>query len=163
MPYPDFLYENRGDGTFEDRSLPAWRRNPSESMGAAYADYDNDGQVDLVVGQWDLATGSIATAAAPVSAPTGSACGLLVHAMSIEMQSVVGSILELDDGRTLMQEVKIGSSFGAGNDTTLHFGLDDAAIENLTVVWPNGWKSRLEDVEVNQIHSIRFGQDALRN
>ena len=42
------------------------------------------------------------------------------------------------DGRTLMQEVKSGSSLGSGNDTTLHFGLGKSTVNELSVVWPNG-------------------------
>jgi hypothetical protein len=163
MPYPDFLYENNGDGAFEDVSPPEWRRNPVESMGAASADYDNDGQVDLVVGEWDKGyrlyrnTGSAGIGADWIT--------VRLVGVRVVNRDAVGSrvTLELDDGRTLMQEVQIGSSFGAGNDTALHFGLGNAAIENLTVVWPNGWKNSFGDVGSNQVLSIVYGQEVLVN
>src|SRR5207245_4081494 len=51
---PNYLYRNRGDGTFEDVSLAsgfALNENGREqaSMGIAVGDYDNDGRVDLYV------------------------------------------------------------------------------------------------------------------
>src|SRR6516165_6435164 len=43
------LYRNRGDGTFEDVTQRAGLALPLYGMGMAAADYDNDGDTDLVV------------------------------------------------------------------------------------------------------------------
>ena len=61
-----------------------------------------------------------------------------------------------NDGRTLMQEVKCGSSLGAGNDRALHFGLGDAEISELRVRWPNGAQDLLHDVPVNQFLRLNY-------
>ena len=50
--------------------------------------------------------------------------------------------LSTDDGRTLLQEVKSGSSLGAGNDTALHFGLGEARISEVLIRWPTASKRR---------------------
>lgn len=49
--YPDLLYRNRGDGTFEEISEKAGVSNPEHrlGMGVVWADYDNDGWPDLFV------------------------------------------------------------------------------------------------------------------
>jgi enediyne biosynthesis protein E4 len=48
---PDVLYRNRGDGTFEDVTRQAGVFNPEgKGMGMACTDYDNDGDVDIYVG-----------------------------------------------------------------------------------------------------------------
>ena len=47
----DFLFRNRGDGTFEDVSVKAGVNNPNKlhGMGVAWGDYDGDGWPDLFV------------------------------------------------------------------------------------------------------------------
>jgi hypothetical protein len=55
-----------------------------------------------------------------------------------------------------MQEVICGSGLGAGNDLALHFGLADASINLIRVVWPDSSESLLEDVPVNQIMRITY-------
>ena len=55
-----------------------------------------------------------------------------------------------------MQEVKCGSSLGAGNDTALHFGLGDDVIREMRVRWPNGKEMTLTDVDVNQFLQVNY-------
>ena len=44
------LYRNNGDGTFTDIIDEVWDANPdADTHGAAWADYDNDGDQDLIV------------------------------------------------------------------------------------------------------------------
>lgn len=46
---PDFLYINKGDGTFSDESLTRFKHISSNSMGSDYADINNDLLPDLIV------------------------------------------------------------------------------------------------------------------
>lgn len=48
-PLQDYFYRNKGDMTFEDMSVKVGMPNNTVSNGAAYADLDNDGDLDLVV------------------------------------------------------------------------------------------------------------------
>jgi hypothetical protein len=61
------------------------------------------------------------------------------------------------DDHTQMQEVKIGSSVGSGNDTALHFGLGQASdIRDVTIVWPNRFEHHFSDAPVNQVWQIVY-------
>ena len=62
----------------------------------------------------------------------------------------------LPDGRTLSREVHAGSSYLAGEDPRLHFGLGsvDQPIQ-VEVVWPDGRLDVLADVAVNQVLRIQ--------
>src|SRR5690606_36039115 len=46
---PNFIFQNNGDLTFTDKSMDWGMRQASISNGAAFADFDNDGDLDLVV------------------------------------------------------------------------------------------------------------------
>ena len=46
---PDKLFHNNGDGTFTEISAAAGVNNPAKSGGFAYGDYDNDGDIDMLV------------------------------------------------------------------------------------------------------------------
>ena len=65
-------------------------------------------------------------------------------------------MITTDGGRQLLQEVKSGSSLGAGNDTALHFGLGESTIRELQVRWPNGAEETLSDVAVNQFLEVTY-------
>jgi hypothetical protein len=61
---PNFLYRNRGNGTFEDISLPSGtaygpKGLPEGSMGVDFGDYDNDGLLDLGVANFELETNAL--------------------------------------------------------------------------------------------------------
>ncbi|HET6445983.1 MAG TPA: ASPIC/UnbV domain-containing protein, partial [candidate division Zixibacteria bacterium] len=64
--------------------------------------------------------------------------------------------LSTDDGQTQMQEVKSGSSIGAGNDLALHFGLGAADVTSVLVRWPDGITETLTDVPVNRIWELSY-------
>jgi enediyne biosynthesis protein E4 len=49
-PTVNVLYRNNGDGTFTDVSVVGHRRAPGNGMGMICADYDHDGDTDIVVG-----------------------------------------------------------------------------------------------------------------
>jgi hypothetical protein len=58
---PNFLFHNKGDGTFEDLSLLSGtaygdKGTPEAGMGADLGDYDNDGRLDIVVTNFELET-----------------------------------------------------------------------------------------------------------
>jgi hypothetical protein len=164
-PAPSRLFHNRGDGSFADVSAGSGADDPGKSMGVAYADYDRDGDLDLILGNfWEnYALYRNDSDAAAVN-----------HWLAIKLIGVgpvnrdaVGTrvYVELSDGRTLMQEVKDGSSIGAGNQLALHFGLGqgpaESVVNSVTVIWPDGLAEQFDQVSVDQIWELRYPQATL--
>ncbi len=154
--YRDFLFRNRQDGSFADATPAAWLDAPSASMGLAYADYDRDGLLDFVLGNWNEGYALYRNTGAE---------GISHNWISLRLEGggdinrdAVGSrvYVTTETGQTYMQEVKCGSSLGAGNDTALHFGLGKAAISEIRVRWPNGEEQILDDLNINRFVQVAY-------
>lgn len=151
---PNYLFHNNGDGTFTDISPATWADTARVSMGAAYADYDNDGWVDFVVGNWNEGY-TLYRNEGLVGANNHWLTVRLDGAESVNRVAIGARVyVQTDDGRTQMQEVKSGSSLGAGSDTALHFGLGQANVKQVRVRWPDGVLSVYSELTVDQIVTL---------
>ncbi len=156
-PYADVLFRNRGDGTFAAMSQ-ALRDDDKPTMGFAYADYDNDGDVDFVKGNWNEGYRLLQNS------------GVVGHNwLTVELvgggsvnRDAVGARVYVtgENGHTQMQEVGLGSSLGAGHDPRLHFGLGRFGIKRVTVVWPGGLKQTFNNVQPNQFWTLTYQNGA---
>lgn len=156
LPYRDFLFHNQGDGSFTDATPASWQQQPQPSMGLAYADYNNDGWVDVVVGNFNEGYALYRNQEQRQRAN---------HWLAVRLtgggpvnRDAVGARVYLVDStdRVQMQSVIKGGSLGAGNDTTLHFGLGSATVKHLTVIWPNGAISLYPAMPVDQRFHIEY-------
>ncbi|NJN44048.1 MAG: CRTAC1 family protein [Anaerolineae bacterium] len=142
------LFRNKGDGTFEDMTAQSGMPEGLRTLGVATADYDHDGWVDMVIGNYEvgyklyrnLAGGGNPNARVALTLKGGGPVN----------RDAVGTrvIITSTDGRRQIQEVQIGASLGAGNAGTLYFGLGQGAIQTSRffgpMVHPKGMKTFLQ-------------------
>ena len=154
--YRDFLFENRGDGSFADVTPASWLDDLKPSMGLAYADYDRDGWLDFVLGNWNEGYALFRNTGAATS--QNKWLNVRLRGGGDINRDAIGSRVYLTTtaGRVLMQEVKAGSSLGAGNDTALHFGLGAEGVDKLRIRWSNGAEDELRDVAANQFIEVQY-------
>jgi len=138
------LYRNNGNWTFTDVSdIEGLGGLDIESYQAAWADIDNDGDLDL------LTCGKLFV-------NQGNANHWLRVQMAGDAQSVnsaaIGAQVRIDvNGKTLTRQVEAGTGQGNQNDLTLHFGLGShSSPVDLEVLWPNGDVQMVSDVAVDQ-------------
>ena len=150
------LFLNQGDGTFINIVQDAGLEHNGRTLGVAYGDYDNDGWVDLVIGNYDQGY---------VLYHNNGQLGSGNHRLAVDLigggpvnRDGIGARVYLTDSteRTQMQESKSGSSLGAGNALTLHFGLGQASPDRLSVVWPDGLEQHFTDIESNHRVILRY-------
>jgi enediyne biosynthesis protein E4 len=151
------LFANLGDGRFEERSesLGAGMALENVSRGAAFGDYDDDGDVDIFVVN--------STARADLLRNEGgSGKGNWLRVQTVGTRSNrdgVGARIELRAGGLhQIREIKTGSGLYGQNDMRASFGLGQhPRIEILEVRWPSGVVDRLHDITANRTLTIKEG------
>ena len=150
-PPADILFRNNREGGFDIiPPLVSGLDKGGRSLGVAYADYDNDGWLDMVVGYFD-GNYQLFHNTGKAGADHGRLAVQLIGGGDVNRDAIGARVtLELSDGRTLLQEVKAGSSLGAGDSLILHFGLGQATVRQLTIRWPNGTQETHPNIPINQ-------------
>lgn len=147
---PNRLFHNRGDGTFEDVSDTSGADDAAYSIGVATGDYDNDGAVDIVVGDWARGYRLLRNLANEQHDRNWITLKLIGRA-PVNRDAIGARVTVVTTGgRRLLQEVKCGSSNGSGNDLRLHFGLGDEGVERLQVRWPDGVTETITEVPLRE-------------
>ena len=156
-PYrtPRLVFRNLGDGRFEeliDEAGPGVAA-PHSSRGCAFGDFDNDGDVDVVVMNMNEPPSLLRNDV------SGGGHWLKVLLVGVKSnRSAIGArVLARYGGRTQAQEVSAQSSFYSANDRRLHFGLGTATSADLTVVWPGGATEKIGSVDADHLVVIREG------
>jgi enediyne biosynthesis protein E4 len=143
---PRLIYRNLGDGRFEDVSAqggPALADRKS-SRGAAFGDFDNDGDIDVLVMNMGE-TPSLLRNELPASIGPGRSGGS-GHWIQLKLEgaksnrSAIGALVRIEAaGQIQTKPVLSQSSYLSQNDLRLHFGLGRATrIDRMTVRWPSG-------------------------
>jgi hypothetical protein len=161
------LYRNLRNGHFEDVSLQggAGIMVPVASRGAAFGDFDNDGDVDVVVNTVN-------------DYPQLLRCDLRLENNWLKIKTIgtksnrsgIGARLRCvthPPGETKphqqIDEVRSGGSYISQNDLRVHFGIGKAEkVELLEIRWPSGALDTLKDVKPNQLIVVKEGQGIVR-
>jgi hypothetical protein len=145
----NFLFENQGAGTFVEVSALSGSGFAVEkvSRGAAFGDYDEDGDIDILVLNVD-------------DTPTllrneGGNRRHWLHVSTVGSQSNrdgIGARIVVEiAGRRQIREVGTGRSFLSQSDLRVHFGLGTAErVDRLEVRWPSGVVQEFTDVRADQ-------------
>jgi hypothetical protein len=139
------LYRNEGNGRF----TPVGERSgdlakPLVARGAAHADLDGDGDVDLVLVENG---GPARVYLNAIDAPARGVRLRLEGAGKSNRNAVGARVTASFAGRTLTQQVAGGQSYLSAPEKTLTFGLGEAGkIDRLEIRWPDGTKQTIENV-----------------
>ena len=155
VPQANYLYRNRADLDFENVAAQWNVGQPSYSSSAVYADLDNDGDVDLVVGNHEQ----------PPFVYRNRATDLRSDAnwLQLEAEGYAGntaglgvSVLAVVGDERVRQTLQPSRGFLGSNAALLHFGLGDrSTVERLEVTWPDGKTQVITDVKANQRLQLR--------
>jgi enediyne biosynthesis protein E4 len=150
------VYRSVGGARFDDVTdqLGTPVTTPRPGRGAVFADFDNDGDIDVFVNNMHARPDLYRL---DLREPRSWLAVRLVGTRS--NRSAIGARVRVTAGATtLVEEVRGGGSYYSQNDLRPHFGLAGATkVDRLDVRWPNGLEERWLDVNVNQIVTIKEG------
>ena len=154
---PKLMFRNRGRGIFENVSdrLGADFQRPRVSRGAAIGDFDNDGDLDVLLNN----NGE----PAQLLRNDGGNANHWLEVFLIGTRSNrdgVGARVQLTAGDlTLYEQRKGGMSYQSAQDPRLHFGLGaHVTVDALQIIWPSGVVTKLAGIKSDQIISVREGE-----
>ncbi len=170
-PYAEhkYLYRNLRNGQFEEVTSIAGTgmTDAAAARGCAFGDYDNDGDIDIVVNCVN-------------SYPQLLRCDATIHRNFIKIRPLgkksnrtgigarvtVIAQVQADTKEPLRQidEVRSGGSYYSQNDLRLHFGLGEATrADTVEIAWPSGSKDVLHNLAANELYVIEEGGTVLRH
>ncbi len=167
---PAILMRNRGDGRFVDvtREVKDDLTAPVPARGAAFGDYDNDGDVDVFVlavnGEARLLRNEVGNGNRWLRIKlVGAAREHRKNAGSAVRRSnrngIGASVTVWAGGRRQVREVQSGSSYLSQNDFRLHFGLGrHEAADSVTVRWPGGAMEHMGSTSADREIVIEEGE-----
>jgi hypothetical protein len=158
---PRAVFRNLGQGVFEeliDEAGPGVA-SPHCSRGCAFGDFDNDGDVDIVVVNLNEPPSLLRNDL------TGKANWIKVKLEGTRSnRSAIGArILAHYSGKTQAQAVLSQSSFFSCNDPRLHFGLGTSVSADIEIFWPSGVHENYKGMPANQLLTIREGVGVVLN
>jgi len=156
---PAILFHNAGNRKFEDASAkvgPAMQQ-PTVGRGAAYLDYDNDGDLDLVV----TANNGPARLLRNENGNQNDMLRVKLVGTRANRDGIGAKVtLTTSSGARLFRMLKTGSSYASQSELPLTFGLGTpqaGRTVGLEIVWPSGQKDSLSKIGVNQFITVKEG------
>jgi enediyne biosynthesis protein E4 len=149
----NYTFRNRGDLTFDNVSTSWGLAHNGNSNGAAYADLDNDGDLDLIINNIN----SPAFVYENLAVQKGKGNFLKIE-LKGEGQNTLGQgamVKVFAEGQLQVQEQNIYRGFQSSVSPSLIFGLGQKSkADSIQVLWPGGKVSKLNDLATNQSYKI---------
>ncbi len=152
------LFHNDGTGKFVEVTKGAGEgfRTPYAGRGAAFADFDNDGNLEMVV-----ANNGDPPLLMRNSGGTGNHFINLMLVGTKSNRDAMGARIRLRaGGLTQIREISGGGSYLSQSDLRAHFGLgQNTRAETIEVWWPSGLHQAFRDLEADEFYAIEEGKD----
>ena len=152
QPLRNYAYKNKGELEFENSSKEWGLDDESFSNGSAYADFDNDGDLDLVVNNIN----NEAFIYRNNSETANDRNFLRIELVDDNHKPTFGARAQVytSQGVQTLETTNVRGIYST-SESTLHFGLNNLnKIDSLTVLWPNGNLTSKKNIQTNQILKI---------
>ena len=150
------LFKNLGNGKFSEvgASREMGLTEQWSSRGGCFADFDNDGDVDIAVNNMDARLSLFRN-----EGGHSSGHWLRLNLEGRQNRSAIGTRVVVETDGRQMQEIRSGSGYQSSHDLRLHFGLGSSQrVKKLTIRWTNGEEQDFQDVAADRGYFLRQGK-----
>jgi enediyne biosynthesis protein E4 len=151
----NYAFKNKGNGIFQKVSKEWGFDQKGVSAGAAYADLDNDGDLDLVVNNSNEVASIYQNNAGKLE--KNNYLSVKLEGGKLNNRGIGAKIKLYSKGELMYQEQSPVRGFQSSVDPILNFGLGkNSIIDSLIVIWPNDAFQKIKNIKVNQILQIKL-------
>jgi enediyne biosynthesis protein E4 len=151
----NYLFKNNGDLTFGNVSELWGFREPSYSSGAAFADLNNDGHLDLVISNINHEVFVYKN----LSQNENNYVQIKLAGPENNLQGIGTKLSLYFEGRSLHHQYSVSRGYLSAMATPVHFGLGSATvIDSLVVTWPDSQKQVITGLKVNNQEVVKYGE-----
>lgn len=147
------FFVNMGEGKFTDISETVWKffTNPIVARGTAIGDYDNDGDMDILIS----CCGGNPVLLRNDTQVNNNWLKIKLVGNTSNRDGIGSKVIVRSGDFTQIKEVTSGGSYASGSDNSIHFGLGNhSEVETIEVKWQSGHIQRLKNISVNQVVQI---------
>ena len=151
----NYLFQNQQENGFKNKNIEWGLDEKTFSNGVVYSDLDNDGDLDLVVN-------NLEDFASIYRNNTSNSNYIGFTLEGKDQQIPIGTRIHLKaSGKYQMQELNLSRGYLSSVSPRVHFGLGAAPeIEEVIVEWPDGNRTKLEDLTVNSYNAVAYKEDS---
>jgi enediyne biosynthesis protein E4 len=162
---PNYYYTSNGNYTFSNQSAEAGIDESAMSNGAAYADLDNDGDLDIVVNNISREPFVFINNNICKGKPSPQhSIGFILKGDSLNRKGFGAKLYVYTGGKVQVQEQQPVRGFLSSVDTKLLFGTGTASIaDSIALIWPNQRKQVLTQLKTDSIYTLNEQNAAIVN
>jgi hypothetical protein len=162
---PRVVFRNLGNGTFEELGIEAGPGivEAHSSRGCAFGDFDNDGDLDILVVNLNEVPSLLRNDMSADSSGRQNWIKVKLEGVKSNRSAIGARVLVRYGGKVQAQAVLSQSSFYSCNDSRLHFGLGSHSKVDIEIFWPNGLRESYKQVSAGQLVTYREGAGQVPN
>ncbi len=157
---PNYIYENTGEINFTNVSRSWTKATPSFTNGVAYADFDKDGDLDLILNNINEPATLLENKATEYKQN---------HYLRIKLKGIslnptgIGSEIKIWTNGTIQSHFQsVVRGYLSSVEPIAHFGVNGPLVDSIRVQWPDGRINLVKNVKSDQVLEISYGDSRLQ-
>jgi hypothetical protein len=152
---PNYIFQNNGDETFSKRTTEWGFEKPGITAGSAYADFDNDGDLDLVMNNSNDFADIYKNNSDKIF--KNNFLRVKLNGDALNPSGVGAKVTVYTKGQKFFQEQSPVRGFQSTSDQVLNFGLGkNEVIDSVQIIWPRHQYQVITGVKANQLLEVKF-------